>query len=222
MGVERFGELMASDVVPLDEAALSISAELQQGLDVPEWLGTLDELAGRCVATSADGVVRHLFDAERFDGDRVNYYDWRNSCIDRVIATRTGIPISLSVVTIEVARRVGVGLVGIGMPTHFLVRSADDPDAFFDPFHGGVKLDSSGARRRFEAATSGQAEWDDSYLDPTPNRDIVVRMLNNLRSVCAGRGDRVRYGIVMGLRSTVPELADAEAAEIAASSAVFN
>ena len=76
-----------------------------------------------------------------FTGNRGAYYDWRNSCLDRVIATRTGIPISLSVLMIEVARRVGCRLRGVGMPAHFLVTVADESDVFFDPFDGGRRLD---------------------------------------------------------------------------------
>jgi Transglutaminase-like superfamily len=224
MGRDRFAELMAvgAGEVPLDEAALLISTELQPGLDLIEWMAALDMLAGECPTPTAVGVGRHLFDSERFVGNRRAYYDWRNSCLDRVIATRTGIPISLSVLMIEVARRVGVKLVGVGMPTHFLVGVADDPEVFFDPFAGGRLLDRARARALFEDLTRGQVPWDEAFLDPTPNRDIVIRMLNNLKSVFVGRSDAVRLGIVMGLRGAVPELTAAEDAEIAAASAIFN
>jgi regulator of sirC expression with transglutaminase-like and TPR domain len=227
MGRTRFAELMTAgaggnDDLPLDEAALLISAELQPGLDLIEWLAELDALAGDCPTPTADGVARFLFDEQGFVGNRTAYYDWRNSCLDRVVQTRTGIPISLSILMIEVARRVGVPLVGVGMPTHFLVRVADDPDAFYDPFHGGRALDRAGARALFEELTRGQVHWDESYLDPTSGRDIVIRILNNLKGVFAGRSDLVRLGMVMGLRAVVPELAEAEADEIATASAVFN
>jgi regulator of sirC expression with transglutaminase-like and TPR domain len=224
MGRARFAELMSADAgePPLDEAALLISTELQPGLDLIEWLAALDLLAGECPTPTATGVARYLFDDGHFTGNRRAYYDWRNSCLDRVIATRTGIPISLSVLMIEVARRVGVKLVGVGLPTHFLVGVADDPDVFFDPFAGGRRLDRRQARGLFEDLTRGQVPWNDMYLQPTPNHDIVIRMLNNLKAVFVNRADVVRLALIMGLRSTVPELADAEAAEIAAASAIFN
>jgi regulator of sirC expression with transglutaminase-like and TPR domain len=155
-------------------------------------------------------------------GNRSAYYDWRNSCLDRVIERRSGIPISLSVLMIEVARRLGVDLVGVGMPAHFLVRPADDAEVFFDPFGGGRRLDRAGARAVFETVTNGQVAWSEHYLEPTSNRDIVIRMLNNLKSVFAGRSDAVRLAIVMDLRASVPELADVEADEISATSAIFN
>ena len=215
---------MSTDAPGLDlaAAALAISAVLQPELDPDRWVAELDALAARCDADTPEDVVRFLFDVEHFVGNRDAYYDWRNSCLDRVIATRTGIPISLSVLTIEVARRAGVGMVGVGMPAHFLVRSSDDDDVFFDPFDQGRRLDRAAARALFEELTRGQVPWRDGYLDPTPGRDVVIRMLNNLKGVFAGRADHVRLGLVMQLRSCLPELAEVEAAEIATSSAVFN
>jgi regulator of sirC expression with transglutaminase-like and TPR domain len=220
----RFAEIMGrhDGATPLGETALLISAAIQAGVELDQWLAALDDLAEACPEPTSDGVSAHLFTTEDFTGNRGAYYDWRNSCLDRVIATRTGIPISLSVLMIEVGRRVGVDLVGVGMPAHFLVRDAGDAEAFFDPFDGGRRLDRRGARALFERVTGGQVPWEERFLDPTPNRDIVIRMLNNLKSVFTGRGDAVRLGIVMDLRAAVPELAALEADEIVVSSAVFN
>jgi len=220
----RFAKLMADDVesVDLDEVSLVLSGVLQPGLDEIEWLAALDLIAGDCPTPTAVGVSRYLFDDLGFSGNRDAYYDWRNSCLDRVIATRTGIPISLSVLMIEVARRVGVRLVGVGMPAHFLVRPADDENMFFDPFDGGKQLDRAGARELFESITRGQAPWSDTHLDPTPNRAIAIRMLNNLKAVFARRNDEVRYGLIMQLRAQVPELAVLEADEFASANAIFN
>ncbi len=224
MARARFSEIMrpAAGTFPLDEAALLISGALQPGLDPARWLGELDALARGCPTASAAGVAHHLFTTEHFVGNRGAYYDWRNSCLDRVIATRTGIPISLSVVMIEVARRIGLELVGVGMPAHFIVGSAGDADEYFDPFGGGRLLDRTGVRALFEQVTGGEAPWNDQYLEPTSSRDIVIRMLNNLKSVFAGRSDLVRYAIVMDLRGCVPELAELEAAEITSTAAIFN
>ena len=79
------------DGPPLDEAALAISAALTPGLDEIEWLAALDLLAGECPTPTADGVARHLFGTLEFAGNRRAYYDWRNSCLDRVIATIDGL-----------------------------------------------------------------------------------------------------------------------------------
>lgn len=220
----RFAKLMSgdSDSLDLDEASLVMSAVLQPGLDEIEWLAALDLIAGDCPTATPEGVSRYLFDAMGFAGNKDAYYDWRNSCLDRVIETRTGIPISLSILMIEVGRRVGVKLVGVGMPAHFLVRSADDDTTFFDPFNGGRQLDRDDARALFETITRGQAPWSDSHLDPTPNRAIVIRMLNNLKSVFARRSDEVRFALVMQLRAQVSELAVLEADEFASANAIFN
>ena len=220
----RFAKLMSgdSDSLDLDEASLVMSAVLQPGLDEIEWLAALDLIAGDCPTATPEGVSRYLFDAMGFAGNKDAYYDWRNSCLDRVMETRTGIPISLSILMIEVGRRVGVRLVGVGMPAHFLVRSADDDTTFFDPFDGGRQLDRDDARALFETITRGQAPWSDSHLDPTPNRAIVIRMLNNLKSVFARRSDEVRFALVMQLRAQVSELAVLEADEFASANAIFN
>ncbi len=206
----------------LDEACFAVSSALGPPLDEIEWLARLDLLAGECPTPTAEGIARYLFEDLGFAGNAQAYYDWRNSCLDRVIAARTGIPITLSVLMIEVGRRVGVPLVGVGMPGHFIVRDARDPDSFFDPFGGGTALDRSGARALFEQVTEGRMPWQDDYLDPTIGQAIVVRMLNNLRSIFVGRGDLVRLGIVMQLRACVPQLAVAEADDIVTASAVFN
>lgn len=220
----RFAKLMSgdSDSLDLDEASLVMSAVLQPGLDEIEWLAALDLIAGDCPTATPEGVSRYLFDEMGFAGNKDAYYDWRNSCLDRVMETRTGIPISLSILMIEVGRRVGVKLVGVGMPAHFLVRSADDDTTFFDPFNGGRQLDRDDARALFETITRGQAPWSDSHLDPTPNRAIVIRMLNNLKSVFARRSDEVRFALVMQLRAQVSELAVLEADEFASANAIFN
>lgn len=220
----RFAEIMRSEPkdFALDEAALLISAALQPDLDMIEWLAALDLLAGDCPTPTADGIAGHLFDTEHFTGNRGAYYEWRNSCLDQVIASRRGIPITLSILMIEVGRRLGVRLVGVGMPAHFLVGVADEDDVFYDPFDHGRRLDRDGARRRFDEVTGGQVTWDDRYLRPTPDRDIVVRMLNNLKGVCSARGDALRLAIVMDLRSAIPELAELEADEIVSARAIFN
>ena len=138
-----------------------------------------------------------------------------------MIETRTGIPISLSVLMIEVGRRLGVDLYGVGMPAHFLVGVSGE-EHFFDPFNDGRRLDHDGVRALFEQLTRGQVTWQERFLEPTPNRAIVVRMLNNLKGVFVRRNDELRLGLVMQLRAQVPALADEEADEILAATALFN
>ena len=222
MSVARFAKVVNAVDVNLDEACLAMSSTIQRPLDEIEWLAALDLLAAECPTPTPDGIARHLFGDLGFRGNTGAYYDWRNSCLDRVIDTRVGIPISLSVLMIEVARRVGVRLVGVGMPAHFLVRTADDPRRFFDPFAGGRELDADGARGLFERVTRGQVSWNDSFLQPTLAQPIIVRMLNNLRSIFHGRSDELRLGLVMQMRAQIPQLAAAEHDEIGSATSIFN
>lgn len=222
MSVARFAQVMNATDINLDEACFAISSTLQRPLDEIEWLAALDLLAGECPTPTPDGVARYLFDELGFRGNTGAYYDWRNSCLDRVIDTRVGIPISLSVLMIEVARRVGVNLVGVGMPAHFLVRTVDGPARFFDPFARGAELDADGARELFERVTRSQVPWRDSFLYPTLAQPIVVRMLNNLKSIFQSRADELKLALVMQMRSQIPQLAESERNEIEWATALFN
>jgi hypothetical protein len=205
----------------LDATALAMSGVLQPGLDTVAWLVELDEIAGRCPSPTRDGVVDHVVRGEGFTGDRSTYGDWRNSCLDHVIRGRRGIPITLSVLVVEVARRVGVSLVGVGMPAHFLVGDPDDPDWFADPFGGGQRLDAAGCRSLFESLTRAQVPWRDEFVRPTSRRAVVARMLNNLKQATPRRTDPVRHALVMRMRGVMPELADEED-EVRLAQAVFN
>lgn len=222
MSIGRFAQVMAAPEVRLDEACLAMSSAIQRPVDEIEWLAELDLLAAECPTPTIDGLISHLFGDLGFRGNSGAYYDWRNSCLDRVITTRVGIPISLSVLTIEVARRLDLHLVGVAMPAHFLVRTAEGPERFFDPFASGLELDRAAARERFETVTRAQVPWRDSFLQPTLAQPIIVRMLNNLRSIFQSRSDEMRLAIVMEMRAQIPQLAVAEADEIQSATAVFN
>ena len=223
MSVSRFARLFADEreVIPLDEAALAIAAVLRGPIDEMEALVALDLIAGECPTPTAEGIARHLVDGLGFRGNNTAYYDWRNSCLDLVLAQRVGIPITLAVVMIEVGRRLGVELTGVGMPGHFLV-GVPSGDVYFDIFHDADPLDRDGVRQRFDTLTDGGVPWDDVYLAPTPPRDLVIRMLNNLRGIFTARNDRLRLALVMRLRAEIPELADTEGADINAALAILN
>jgi regulator of sirC expression with transglutaminase-like and TPR domain len=203
----------------LDELALTMSQALQPELDVVSALADLDELAAECPTPTRDALMTWLFGSGRFVGDRNDYHGWRNSCLDQVLARRRGMPITLSAVGVEVARRVGVSLVGIGMPGHFLVGDPADPEWFADPFHGRTALTVADCRALYEGM--GGVHWSPSMVAPTPNRLVIARMLNNLRAACQRSGDAVRLAIVMQLRQQLPEFA-AEAPAADAAATIFN
>jgi regulator of sirC expression with transglutaminase-like and TPR domain len=220
--LERFAELVAGDAaaVPLDRAALAMSAVLRSR-PTEGALARLDELAAGCADTTFGGLRAYLFDELGFTGDLHQYDHPRNSFLDIVLERRRGLPILLATVAIEVGRRAGVPVVGVGMPMHFLFRAGDNEDEFVDPFSGAA-LDRAGARHRFEALAEGRLAWEDRHLDPTPSRLIIVRMLTNLRAAYDRRRDTLGLALVARMRAAIPELAPTARIEAARLGAVLN
>jgi regulator of sirC expression with transglutaminase-like and TPR domain len=218
----RFAELVDGDAaaVPLDQAALVLAAVLRSR-PTDAALPLLDELAAGCPDPTFAGLRRYVYDDLGFGGDRRDYDEPRNSFLDVVLERRRGLPILLATVMIEIGRRAGVPVVGIGMPLHFLVRAADDVDAFVDPFTGEA-LDRAGARRLFDALAGGGLPWDDRHLAPVPARAIVLRVLTNLRVSYERRADRIGVALVARMRAAIPELGGAALAEAVRLGGVFN
>lgn len=174
-----------SESPPLDEAAARLASE--EGGDGTGVIAALDALASG-VGVGRDGVeqlarlVQHLFGELGFRGDDQDYDDPRNSCIDQVIERRRGLPILLSVVTMEVGRRIGLPLLGIGLPGHFVVGTTTNPGLYLDPFDGGrirrpSELVADHSRRLGREGTPREiVQW----LRPNSARDILVRMSTNL------------------------------------------
>lgn len=211
----RFAALVAADgEVPLDEACLLIAAPTHPDLELDEQLARLDGLASGVVEPSVEALVAHLFGDEGFAGDRATYHDARNSLLPDVLDRRLGIPITLAVVAMEVGRRCGVPLVGIGMPGHFVVRPAGEDDRFLDVFERGATLDAAGCRAVFEALHPG-SRWDDAFLTPVPSRLILVRILANLAGAHRRSGDRHGLCWALGLRMHLPGATDRERRELA-------
>jgi regulator of sirC expression with transglutaminase-like and TPR domain len=210
---------------PLDEGALLIAA-VGTGTDVEAGLARLDELAAdaRLALHGGEGLNEYLFVDRGLAGNTLDYSDPRNSFLPDVIERKLGIPISLSVLMIEVARRIGIGLHGVGMPGHFLVGVDAVPDRFFDPFHAGASLDAAGARALFARVQGPHVPWRDEFLAPTPTRQVLLRMLANLQQTYAARRTAdARW--VANLRLAFPELPAAErrqAAEVLASVGAFD
>jgi regulator of sirC expression with transglutaminase-like and TPR domain len=203
---ERFTALLARPdaTIPLDEVALVIAAHARPDLDIDAELRELDALAAQVRDPTLTGVLRLLFRDLGFDGNREAYYDPRNSFLDEVVRRRTGIPITLAVVTMEVARRVSVPLWGVGMPGHFLLRDKVDPDVFVDPFHHGRTLDPTSCAKVFRQIHGPTARFDPAFLAPVDRASIVARMLSNLRGIYAQRGDHASLAWVLGLAAALP------------------
>jgi regulator of sirC expression with transglutaminase-like and TPR domain len=201
--------------VPLDEAALLIAAHANPHLDVTKELARLDDVASEVDEASTDGVCRLLFETMRLRGNRKHYGDPRNSFLDQVLDRRLGIPISLSVLLIEIARRCGLTFEGVGMPGHFLVRDTESPDLLIDAFAGGQRLDPAACQRLLQSIGGPNVTLVPTMLAPTGRRAILARMLANLDHIYRGRADVRSLLWVTRLRMVIPELSVAERANLA-------
>jgi regulator of sirC expression with transglutaminase-like and TPR domain len=175
--------------IPLDLAWALLSAHAHPAVDPDELLVRLDDLAAGCRVPTLDGLRHHLFVDQGFVGNQDDYYDPANSYLDDVLDTHLGMPISLAVLTMEVGRRVGVPVAGIGLPGHFLLRDRVDPEVFVDAFRGGELLDRDGCRKILRRLHGSDAQLDPAWLEPMPRRAILERMLANLVRVFQERGN---------------------------------
>ncbi len=217
MHFERFAELFSTrgEVVPLDEALALIGHFADPAIDPHMVLGELDRLASTISATTAVDLMAELFGPSGFTGNSVEYDDPNNSLLQQVIARRLGIPITLCAVAIEVGRRVDIDIVGVGMPGHFLCRTAAHRDLkFFDPFHSPQPLTGEQCRSLYENLTQ-MDNWSAEYLEPSSSRLMVIRVLSNLKSIYRRRSDVANLRWVMRLRSVIPEISASESAEFA-------
>lgn len=220
---ERFAELVTrgDDDIPLDEAALLVAAHAYPDLDLVAELARLDEMAEACRGCDLDGLRHHLFEVLGFSGNKQRYGDPRNSFLNEVMRRRVGIPISLAVLTMEVGRRVSVPFEGIGMPGHFLVRHAVEPQVLVDPFGGGRILEAADCEALFRSVYGDSANFDPAMLVAVDKRAILVRMLANLRQLYLARGDTWSTGWVLRLRAEIPAGSAPEMADVAAAHAAL-
>ena len=194
---QRFRELFSAQLELPEEKqdlariALYLAGEHCPSLDVDRHLAHLDGLAaeaGKQADLSADpgslfrSLSRYLFENQGFSGNRKNYYDADNSFLNRVLETRQGIPITLSLLYLEVGRRLGLNCYGAGLPGHFIVGLAD-LDLYLDAFNGGLLLSAVDCRRQVAEGFGSQVLWQEEYLAPCTNREILFRMLTNLKYI---------------------------------------
>lgn len=201
----------ADDKLEVEHLALLLAEPEHPGLDIQAYLKKLNvmgELArmklkatpncGRAPADRIAPILRLLYGELGFRGNVTEYYDPQNSFLNHVIDRRTGNPISLAVVLLAVCRRAGVEAQGISFPGHFLVRvaKASGEMATVDPFDGRV-LTPSVLHSLYESATGDPGDIDEQFLQPASRRQIVLRMLNNLRAIYELRGDQDRLRFVL-------------------------
>lgn len=213
--VEHFIALLAGrgPGPELDVGALAIAAGADPELDAGTWLRELDRLAER--VNSLETLIHRLFVEERFAGNTTNYYDPRNSLLDQVLGRRLGIPITLSVICLEVGRRAGVSLEGVSMPGHFLVRPLAT-DHYLDAFNGGALLDLAGCEALFRTAnqTDPDVPFRRHFLTTAPRRAIFTRILQNLRTIYRGLGRPADLEWVLRMRLALPGIGAQELIEL--------
>jgi len=204
--------------------ALLIARDAHPGLDLAAQRARLDELAkplrqrglvGLPPSLQARLLSDYLYVVCGFHGANADYYDPRNSLLKVVLDRKTGIPITLAVVYIEVARRLGVRALGVGFPGHFLVRLAPAPGdpsgernepVIVDPYHNGRLLDEAALSQLLRRANV-RTPLSSAMLEPARTRHVVARMLMNLRGIYTSRGDGPRLLLTLDrLIDLLPDL----------------
>lgn len=192
--------------INLAEAALLIARAEYPYLDIDYYLAFLDDMAtviaaqlpGHCPTLQVLGQINHyLFNEQGYCGNLHNFLDPRNSFLNDVLERKLGIPITLSLVYMEIGQRLGLSIAGISFPGHFLIKLPDaEGDIVLDPFVGGVSLDEPDLKRRLQHVNNGNIEQLmanlPELLRPASNKAILARILRNLKSIYSNSGDRLR------------------------------
>jgi regulator of sirC expression with transglutaminase-like and TPR domain len=177
----------------LARASLLVGAEEEpRACDVGRCLARLDEMGEEARArilrggSEVEALNRYLFDEQRFEGNESDYYDPRNSMLHRVLERRTGIPITLSIIYIEVGRRAGLSVEGVGLPGHFIVRATEGggDSLLVDPFNRKL-TDEEECQKRLDLIYDGRVELSEEHLRAVGARSILTRALGNLKAVYA-------------------------------------
>ncbi len=203
--------MLQNEQFALDEGALCIAAHGCPDMDAEVELERLDLLAERCDRSSREQMLLSLFGDLGFHGNRGDYYDPRNSFLNEVMRRRTGIPISLAVLTIAIGERTGYEFEGIGLPGHFMIRDRSEPDVFIDVFAGGALLDAQSCEDLFHQFAGGDKGFHPAYLAPVDHSSIMERMLGNLRAIYAQNKDYANLEWVLELRTLCPSVPAGEA-----------
>lgn len=197
---QRLREIVSGneDDIDLAEAALLVATHACPGLDVPRYIARLDELgaalgsrlaAGAPVSERIAALNQYLFGDLGFAPNPDDYYDPRNSFLHDVLERRVGIPITLSVLYMEVGRRIGLQLQGVSFPGHFLVKCAvADGMVVLDPYSGGISLGVTDLQKRLRETQGGEVSRAivASLLVAAGKKDIILRMLRNLKAIYLG------------------------------------
>ncbi|MGH2415171.1 MAG: SirB1 family protein, partial [Microcystaceae cyanobacterium] len=179
--------------INLAKASLYFAQTEYPNLDLDEYLNALDTIAEEVRERLLNNfyplkviqtINQYLFADLGFRGNTIDYYDPRNSFLNEVIERRTGIPITLSVVYLEIAQRLDFSMVGVGMPGHFLIRpNFEDVGIFVDVFNQGEILFEQDCETKLSQVYQQTVKLESYFLQPISNQQILVRMLTNLKLI---------------------------------------
>jgi regulator of sirC expression with transglutaminase-like and TPR domain len=198
---KRFVEMIRRPEAEIDLAhtALLVAAENDPSLDVEAELARLDAWAqelGRRLDPGWNNLQRlarlrsYMYEELGFKGDVRGYYSPQNSLLHSVMSRRLGIPLTLSIVFMEIGWRLGIPFEGVGFPGHFLVRLTGEPgDLLLDPYDHAVSVHEEDCRRMIELTTGGTVPYDPSMIRSLGKRDMLARLLFNLKVACLKAGD---------------------------------
>lgn len=203
------------EAIDLAGAALALARIEYPELDTGLYQQRLNNLAARVMRSlranpgareTITTLNRVLFEEEGLRGNRDDYYDPRNSFLNDVLDRKLGIPITLSVVYMEVARRMGFPLAGTGMPGHFLLKHYDvlSGEIIIDAFNRGLVLTVEDCDNRLKEIYRGEIEFKPEFLSPVTRREILTRMLNNLRQIYFTQRDFRKGLMVLDLLLAIP------------------
>ena len=198
---QRFHEMMQRPEAEIDLArtALLVAAENDPALDVDTEMARLETWArelGRRIEPEWNNLQRlarlrtFMYEELGFKGDVRGYYSPANSMLHSVMTRRLGIPLTLSIVFMEIGWRIGVPFEGVGFPGHFLVRLTGEPgDLLLDPYDHGASVHEEDCRRMIELTTGGTVPYDPSMIRSLGKKDMIARLLFNLKVACLKAGD---------------------------------
>lgn len=188
--------------IDLARANLLIAREEYPDLDVERYLQKIDALANgvrRYLRGIRDplGIIqqmnRYLFEEEGFKGNTQNYYDPRNSFLNEVLDRKTGIPITLSTLYMEVGRRIEFPIAGVGFPGHFLVKcSYGTEEILIDPYNKGAILSEDDCQAKLDQVYGGAVGLQEQFLAVVTKKQILTRMLQNLKGIYVQQQDYLK------------------------------
>ena len=198
----RFREFAAGEVTNQNLAygALLIALEDNPSIDVDHYMHVLDDLAERAAKRCSRGeppVFRlghlhaEMFDVDGYRGDANNYYDPKNAYLNEVIDRRSGLPISLSIIFLHLAAKLGLNAAGVGLPGHYVVKVQFElNEVYVDPFHAGTTLTMSEIAELLRQVSGGNLQLSSEHLRAWTGRETLVRVLGNLQSMWVRAGER--------------------------------